>query len=213
MATYLTKAYKDGNWIGPKSELVIPYAVTIPAQSVAYANGDEVRFQKLRPDLDGLGSTFQVGAAASDGLTVKFLVLNAISAGDPRLKQISTFRTIAYLRNESDFFTAGTVATTMYAHFDNKDNCIATSSSGTGPAGTVKTVNWPALPYVAAVIATAAAAGVVSVATANTFPMLPITLGRRMGTTEFGNNIVRYYPYNATQKIQGNAGKQNPVPN
>lgn len=210
MAIYTTKAFVDGNWVAPARDELLQLAVTIPNQGVAYANGDEVRFTKLRPDLDGLGSTTMVGAAASDGLVIKYLVLNTFAPGAAGLKQISPYRTIVGLnaKTEATFYTAGASATTMYAFFDKNDVCLATNSStASPPAGTVKTVQWPALPYLAAVIATAAAAGVVAVATANTFPSMGVTLTRKVITKVDGNNIQRYYGYGATDDVRGTAGK------
>lgn len=206
MAVYTTKAFVDGNWVAPARDELLQLAVTIPKQAIAYVNGDEVRFTKLRPDLDGLGATSMVGAAASDGLVIKYLVLNTIAAGSPLLKQISPYRTITGLtaKNEASYFTSGGSATTVYAFFDKNDVCLATNpSTASPPAGTVKTVQWPALPYLAAVIATAAASGVVAVATANTYPSLGVTLTRKVNTRVDGANIQRYYGYSATDKVAG----------
>ncbi len=213
MAIYKTKAYVDGNWVGPKYDTSVELALTIPKQEAAYVNGDEVRFTKLRPDLDGLGPTVRLDAPATDGLAVKYLVLNTFSAGNPLLKNISRFRSITGITqsNEAQYFTAGANPTGMFAFFDREDKCLGTAANTTTPpAGTVTTVNWPALPYVAAVIATAAAAGVVSVATANTNPLLTVKLGRKMWTEIDGNNIQRYYAYLTSgdgSDVRGTPGK------
>jgi hypothetical protein len=208
MATYTTKVFKDGNWVAPASQEAVNLTAQIPANA-AYVATDIVRLHKLRPDLDGLGQTVQINVPASGGLVTRSLTLQQLNAGNALLKQISPYRTIVGLndKNEASYFAdASGAGTVMYAFFDKNDVCLATNASAASPpAGTVKTVRWPPLPYLAAVLAAADGAGAIAVASAQAGTMATATLVRKNITKEDGSNIQRYYGYSDAQKIVGTA--------